>query len=202
MKLYNSPHAPSPRRVRMYAAEKGIPLDLVTVDIAANETGAAAFLALNPLGETPVLELDDGTCLTESIAICRYLDETNPGPDLFGATARERAEVNRWIDRLMFHHYVPVTQVFRHSHAFWAGRIPQVPEFAAVVRTAVLAEFSALDQHLDGRDFIARDTFSMADIVAFVTADFAKVIGIRMGAEWPHLSRWYGVIRARPSAAA
>ncbi len=202
MKLYTSPYAPSPRRVRMYAAEKGIALELVSVDIAQRETQSPAFLAINPAGETPVLELDNGQRLTESIAICRYLDETHAGPDLFGATVEERASVNQWIDRLMFRLYVPMTHVFRHSHAFWAGRIPQVPAYGEVARAQVLAELTALDRHLEQREYVARDSFSMADIVGFVALDFGKVVGIRVRDEWPHLTQWYSAIRSRPSAAA
>lgn len=202
MKLYNSPHAPSPRRVRMYAAEKGIALDLVNIDIRKNETHSPDFLAVNPVGETPVLELPDGRRLTESLAICRYLDETHSGPDLFGASTDERAEINRWIDRLMFRLYVPMTHVFRHTHSFWEGRIPQVPAYGEVARAQVLEELAALDHALEGQDFVARASFSMADIVGFAATDFGKVVGIRVGPEWPNLSRWYGAIKGRPSAAA
>ena len=202
MKLHTSPFAPSPRRVRMYAAEKGIALDLVSVNIADNETQSAEFLEVNPLGETPVLECPDGRRLTESIAICRYLDETHAGPDLWGHDATERYEINRWIDRLMFRLYVPMTHVFRHGHTFWAGRIPQVPAYADVAREQVLTEIAALEGWMQGRDFMARDTFSMADIVGFTTLDFGKVVGIRVGPQWPNLERWYTATRSRPSASA
>ena len=202
MKLYTSPRAPSPRRVRMYAAEKGIELECIDVDIATNETRSADFLAINDIGETPVLELSDGRRLTESLAICRYLDETHVGPDLFGATVDERAEINRWIDRLMFRLYVPTTHVFRHTHAFWKGRIPQVPAYGEVARAQVLEEISALDRALANREWVARSTFSMADIVGFVALDFGKVVGLRVGPEWPEVSRWYDSIRSRPSAKA
>ena len=202
MKLHTSPFAPSPRRVRMYAAEKGIPLELVSVDIGANETQSPDFLRVNPLGETPVLECADGRRLTESLAICRYLDETHAGPDLWGADAAERYEINRWVDRLMFRLYVPMTHVFRHGHTFWAGRIPQVPAYADVAREQVLTEIAALEGWMQGRDFLARSTFSMADIVGFTSIDFGKVVGIRVGPQWPNLERWYAVIRARPSASA
>jgi glutathione S-transferase len=186
----------------MYAAEKGIGLDIVNVDIAANETQSADFLSINPLGETPVLQLDDGRRLTESIAICRYLDETHSGPDLFGSTMDERAEVNQWVDRLMYRLYVPMTHVFRHTHSFWSGRIPQVPAYGEVAREQVAGALNSLDKHLAEREWIARDSFSMADIVGFVATDFGRVVGIRPGTDTPHLSRWYTAVRARPSAAA
>jgi glutathione S-transferase len=202
VKLYTSPYAPSPRRVRMYAAEKGIALEYVSVDIAANETQSADFLAINPLAETPVLELNNGQRLTESMAICRYLDDTHPGPDLFGATVDERAAINQWVDRLLFRLYVPTTHAFRHGHAFWVDRIPQVPAYAEVARAQVLAEWSALDHHLAQRNFIARSQFSMADIVGFVAIDFAKVVGLRVGDDRPHLAKWYQHVRSRASASA
>lgn len=202
MKLYSSRFAPSPRRVRMYAAEKGIALELVEVDIAAGATRAPAYLARNPLGELPTLERDDGTLLTESLAICRWLEDEHPEPRLFGATARERAEVNRWIDRLMFRLYVPTTQVFRNTHPFWAERLRQVPEWGELQRAAVLAEYDALDAWLAGRDYVASERFSMADIVAYTSIDFGKPSGLRVGDSRPALKRWYEAIGARPSARA
>jgi glutathione S-transferase len=202
MKLYTSPHAPSPRRVRMYAAERGITLELIPVNIATDETHADWFLAVNPLGETPVLVRDDGSQLTESLAICRWLEETQPGPDLFGTTAAERAEINQWVDRLMFRLYVPTTHVFRHGHSFWAGRIPQIAAYADVARAAVLAEYAALDKALEQREWLVRDRISMADIVAFTSVDFGKPSNLRVTPELPHLHRWYEAMRLRPSARA
>ena len=186
----------------MYAAEKGIALEYVDISIADQANRSAAFLAVNPLGETPVLEREDGSRVTESLAICRWLEEQQPAPNLFGADAEERLAINGWIDRLMFRLYLPTTAVFRHTHAFWAGRLEQVPAFGEVQRKAVGAEWQALDAALDGREFLARATFSMADIVAFTSVDFAKVVGLRVGAELPALQRWYQAIRARPSALA
>jgi glutathione S-transferase len=202
VKLYTNRYAPSPRRVRMYAAEKGIALELVEVDIAAGANHAPEYLAVNPLGELPTLERDDGTRLSESLAICRWLEEEQPAPDLFGRTPRERAEVNRWIDRLMFRLYVPTTQVFRNSHPFWADRLQQVPQWAQLQRAAVLAEYDALDAWLAGRDYVARDSLSMADIVAYTAIDFGKPSGLRVGDARAALKRWYEAMAARPSARA
>jgi len=202
VKLYSNRHAPSPRRVRMYAAEKGLALELVEVDIAANANRAPDYLALNPTGELPTLERDDGTHLTESLAICRWLEEQQPEPDLFGRSREERAEVNRWIDRLMFRLYVPTTAVFRNSHPFWAERLTQVPAWAEQQRTAVLAEYDALDAWLGGRDWVASERFTMADIVAYTTVDFGRPSGLRVGDARPALKRWYAAVGARPSARA
>ncbi len=202
MKLYTNRFAPSPRRVRMYAAEKGLALELVEVDIAAGENRAPQYLAVNALAEMPTLELDDGTRLTESLAICRWLEELHPDPDLFGRLPRERAAINSWIDRLMFRLYLPTTQVFRNTHAFWATRLKQVPEWGELQRQAVQAEYDALDAALAGRDYLARDSFSMADIVAFTAVDFGKPSGMRVGDSRPALRRWYEAVGARPSARA
>jgi glutathione S-transferase len=200
--LYTSPQAPSPRRVRMYAAEKGIALRTVDISIGDGANRATSFLEINPLGETPVLEREDGARVTESLAICRWLDERHPEPNLFGRDADERLAVNRGIDRLMFRMYIPTVEVFRHTHTFWAGRIEQVPAFGELQRTAVRAEWRDLDAALAGREHVARSAFSMADVVAFTTVDFAKVIGLRVTDELPDLKRWYDSVRARPSAQA
>ena len=202
LKLYTSAFAPSPRRVRMFAAEKSIPLEYIDISIADGANRATGFLEVNPLGETPVLEREDGSRTTESLAICRWLEELHPIPNLFGRDADERLAVNRWIDRLMFRMYVPTTEVFRHTHAFWAGRIEQVPAFGELQRKAVRAEWQDLDAALASRAFVARESFSMADVVAFTTIDFAKVIGMRVSSDLPALQRWYDAARARPSAQA
>ena len=202
MKLYTNRYAPSPRRVRMYAAEKGIALELVEVDIAAQANRAPDYLAVNPFGEVPTLERDDGTRLTESLAICRWLEDEHPEPNLFGRTPRERAEINRWIDRLMFRLYVPTAHVFRNTHPFWADRLQQVPAWGELQRAAVLAEYDALDAWLGNRDWVASDRFTMADVVAYTTVDFGKPSGLRVGTERPALKRWYEAAGARPSARA
>jgi glutathione S-transferase len=202
MKLYSNRFAPSPRRVRIYCAEKGLPLALVEVDIATGQTQGPEYLAVNPLGELPTLVLDDGTRLTESVAICRHLEELHPDPPLFGRSAAERYEVNRWIDRLLVRMYVPTTHVFRHTHAFWKDRVQQVPAWGEQQRAAVLAEYAALDARLADREHVAGGGFSIADIVAFTTLEFGKPSNLRAGPEHPHLLRWYEVVKARPSAKA
>ena len=202
MKLYTNRFAPSPRRVRMYAAEKGIALELVEVDIAADAHRSPEYLAVNPLAELPTLERDDGTRLTESLAICRWLEEAHPEPSLFGRTPDERAEVNRWIDRLLFRLYVPTTAVFRNTHPFWATRLTQVPAWGEVQRAAVLAEYDAREAWLASREWIASDRFTMADIVAYVAIDFGKPSGLRVGDARPALKRWYEAVGSRPSARA
>jgi len=207
MKLYDNAMAPSPRRVRMFIAEKGlesrgVAITRIPVDIAAGDTRDAAFLTVNPLGEVPVLELDDGTRLRESLAICRYLEALHPEPSLFGATPRARADIEAMTLELMFRIYVPTTHAFRHTHKFWQGRVTQVPEYGALAREQVLAEWRRIDALLADREFVAGENFSMADIVAFTTLEFGKPSGIRLQPEQTHLARWHAAIAARPSAKA
>ena len=153
LKLYDNAFAPSPRRVRMFLAEKGLPFETIPVDIAAGDTASADFLAVNPLGELPVLELDDGTRLRESLAICRYLETMQPEPALLGRDPRERAEIESIVLQLMFRVYVPTTHAFRHTHKFWQGRLTQITSYGELARQQVLDEWQRLDDHLGSSRF-------------------------------------------------
>jgi glutathione S-transferase len=202
MKLYSNHFAPSPRRVRMFAAEKHLTPIIVEIDIAKNETRQAEFLAVNPLGETPVLELDDGTRLTESLAICRYLEALQAEPNLLGREPREEAQIEAATLQVMFRLYVRSSAAFQHTHKFWEGRVSQVPAYGELARQQALEEWARWDRILTHREFIAGDRFSNADIVAFTTLEFGKPGGIRLQPEWTALTRWHAAIAARPSAKA
>jgi len=207
MKLYDNEFAPSPRRVRMFIAEKdlagrGVNVERIPIDIAADETRGDAFRAINPLGEVPVLELDDGTRLRESLAICRYLEDRYPEPCLLGSSPLERARIEAATLELMFRVYVPTTHAFRHTHRFWQGRVTQIAEYGILARDQVLTEWQRIDQLLADRPFMAGDTFSYADIVAFTTLEFGKPSGIRLQPKQADLGRWHAAIAARPSAKA
>jgi glutathione S-transferase len=202
LKLYDNAFAPSPRRVRMFLAEKGIEIPREAIDIAAGENLRAPFLAVNPLGEVPVLELDDGTRITESLAICRYFEALHPEPCLMGRTPLERARIEALALQLMFRIYVPSTHAFRHTHRFWADKVRQVPEYGALAREQVLAEWQGFDAHFAEHRFVAGDEFSYADIVAFTTLEFGKPSGIRVQPSQGYLARWHAEIAARPSAKA
>jgi glutathione S-transferase len=134
--------------------------------------------------------------------MCRWLEEEHPEPNLFGRTVRERADINAWIDRLMFRLYVPTANAFQHTHPYWATRLEQNPAWGESSRASVRAEYARLDAELAGREFVARDTFSMADIVLFTTIDFGKPSKLRLGDSEAGLRRWYEAIGARPSARA
>jgi glutathione S-transferase len=139
----------------MFLAEKGLPFERVEVDIAAGATGQADFLAINPLGEVPVLELDDGTRLTESLAICRYLESLHPQPPLLGTSPLEQARIESMVLSVMFRLYVPTTHAFRHTHKFWQGRLTQIPSYGELARQQVLDEWQRLDAHLGSSSFMA-----------------------------------------------
>jgi glutathione S-transferase len=203
MKLYDGGRAPNPRRVRMFLAEKGLEIPLVAVDMGKLEHLGDDFARLNPLKQLPVLELDDGTILTETMAICRYFEELHPEPALFGRGALGKATVEMWQRRVEFHLMGTVQAVFRHSHpAMKEMEVPQVPEWAEANRPRVRRFLEILDRELAGRPFIAGDQFSVADITGFIAVQFMKPARIELPAELTHVGRWYNEIAARPSASA
>jgi glutathione S-transferase len=202
MKIYDSQTAPNPRRVRIFLAEKGVAVPYEQVDIVKADNRSAAFRAKNPLGTLPVLELDDGTCIAESVAICRYFEELHPDPPLMGTDARDRALVEMWQRRMELEVFGPITQVFRNTHPFFAGRIPQVAEWGEVCRKAAEARLAWLDGVLAEREFIAGARYTIADITALCGIDFGRVSKIRIQPEQTHLARWHAAVSARPSAKA
>jgi len=202
MKLYDSAFAPNPRRVRIFLAEKGIEVPTVQVDIGKAENRRPEFLAKNPRGGVPVLELDDGTYLAESVAICRYFEEIQPEPALMGTDARDRAVVEMWNRRMEYEIALPVMQSFRNTHDFFKGRIPQVPEYGKVCKSWAIQRFEWLDAELAGREFVAGDRYTIADITAQVGIDFGRTTDIRIQPEQKNLQRWYEAVSSRPSAKA
>jgi glutathione S-transferase len=202
MKIYDSDTAPNPRRVRIFLAEKGVAVPYEQVDITKADNRSPAFRARNPLGTLPVLELDDGTYIAESVAICRYFEELHPDPPLMGTDARDRAIVEMWQRRMELEIFGPITQVFRNTHPFFAGRIPQVPEWGEVCRKAAEARLTWLDSVLAEREFIAGARYTIADITALCGIDFGRVSKIRIQPEQTHLARWHAAVSTRPSAKA
>lgn len=202
MQLYDSKMAPNPRRVRIFLAEKGIEVPTVQVDLARAENRSPAYLAKNPMGGVPVLELDDGTCIAETVAICRYFERTQPEPPLMGVGAKGEAVVEMWQRRMEFEVALPIMQVFRNTHPFFQGRIPQVAEYGEVCRAQALKRLAWLDGELAGRPFVAGDAYTIADITALCGVDFGRPTGIRIAPEWKHLQRWHEAVSARPSAKA
>ncbi len=203
MKLYDGGRVPNARRVRIFLAEKNIAVPTEPVDLGRNDHKTEAFSALNPLQRVPVLVLDDGTVLTESIAICRYFEEMHPAPALFGEGARGRALVEMWQRRLEFELYLPVAYAFRHLHPAMATyEVPQVAEWGETNRVRALAYLAQLDADLGDRPFICGDTFSVADITGLVALDFLKAARIAMPESLSNVRRWHQALAARPGAQA
>jgi glutathione S-transferase len=203
MLLYHDTRAPNPRRVRVFLAEKGVAYDTIEVSIAAAAHQTPEFRKKNPLALLPVLELADGKILRESMAISRYVEELYPEPNLCGADAWERAQIEQWNRHAELELLWPITHVFRNTHAFWAGRIKQVPEFAEVMREQVANRFDWLDGELANRPFFAGERYTVADITAMCAIDFGKVSNIRINAEThPNLAAWHKRISDRPSSKA
>ena len=202
MKLYDSRTAPNPRRVRIFLAEKGISVPVEEVDIVSAQNRSPEFRAKNAMGTLPVLELDDGTTIAESVAICRYFEELQPEPPLLGTDAKDRALVEMWQRRMEYEVFLPITQVFRNGHAFFKGRIPQVPEYGEVCRKHAEQRLEWLDGVLADRPFIAGERYTIADITALCAIDFGRVSNIRVTPEQPNLARWHAAVSSRPSAKA
>ena len=202
MKLYDSTMAPNPRRVRIFLAEKGISVPTVQVDLGKAESRQPEFLKKNPMGGVPVLELDDGRFLTESVAICRFFEERRPQPPLFGVDATDRAFVEMWNRRMESEIFTRVAGTFQNTHEFFKGRIPQVPEYGEVCRKHALMRMTWLDGELASREFVAGDRFTVADITALCGIDFGRAAGIRMDPAWKNLQRWHEAVSSRPSAKA
>ncbi len=202
MKLFDSKMAPNPRRVRIFLAEKGIQIADEQVDLAKAQNRTPEFLKINPYGGVPVLQLDDGTNLAESVAVCRYFEETHPEPRLMGVDARDKALVEMWQRRMELNLLAMAAGVFRNTSDFFKGRIPQVPEYGEVCRQAAERAFGMVDSFLASSKFIAGDRYTIADITALVAIDFAKLVKLRITPEQKNLARWYETVSSRPSAKA
>jgi glutathione S-transferase len=203
MLLYHDLRAPNPRRVRIFLAEKGVAYDTIEVSIAASEHQTPEFRKKNPLALLPVLELADGKILRESMAICRYIEELYPEPNLFGADPWERAQIEQWNRHAELELLRPIMQVFRNTHAFWQGRIKQSPEFGEIMRELVVDRLDWFEGELARRPYFAGPRFTVADITALCAIDFGRVSNLRLKAEThPQLIAWHTRVSARPSAVA
>jgi glutathione S-transferase len=203
MKLFDGGKAPNPRRVRIFLAEKGIAVPLVPIDMNAMEHREEAVASRNPLRRLPVLELDDGTIITESIAICRYFEELHPEPALFGRGPLGKAIVEMWQRRMELNLMMAVGQAFRHIHpAMKEWEKPQLPEWGEANKPKALEFLHLLDGELAGREFVAGDDYSVADITGMIAVDFMKPARIQVPDELDNVMRWYRAVAARPSAAA
>ena len=202
MKLYDLPSAPNPRRERIFVAEKGLDLPTDPVDVRAGANRTPEFLARNPFGGLlPVLELDDGSCISESVAICRYLEGMNPEPPLLGVDAHDSAIVEMWNRRMEWELFRNVGDSFRHSAPFFANRYVQSAE-AQDARRLLLERLPWLDVALAGRPFVAGDRFTIAGITAWVSTDLGIPSAFEIPSELEPLSRWFEEVTRRPSTRA
>ncbi|MDP3749680.1 MAG: glutathione S-transferase family protein [Phenylobacterium sp.] len=203
MILYGAPMpAPNPFRVRMFLAEKGIDLPETKVDMFKREHKSPEFRAKNSMGQIPTLELDDGTCISETVAICRYFEETNPTPPLFGTSAVEKALVDQWVRRVEFAVMMPVGSFWRHAHPRTAALLTQYKDFGESNKETYKGAQKYLNRELEGREFLVGDSLTMADICLLSTVDFAEWIGLPVEEEFTNLVAWRARMKTRPSASA
>jgi glutathione S-transferase len=202
LKLYNYAGAPNPRRVRIFAAEKGIELSLEEVDILSGQSRTPEFLAKNSSGAVPVLELDDGSYLSESVAICRYLEGLQPEPNLLGRDLSEQVEIERWNRRIELELFAPIARTIQNTNPIFQRR-KQFPEYGEAQRAVVYQRLERMDHELDGHKFIASDRFTIADITALVAIDIGgRLADIQIAPSLAHLTRWHETVSKRASAKA
>jgi glutathione S-transferase len=204
MKLYNS-GGPNPRMVRMFMAEKGIEIPKVEVDLRGGENRREPYLKVNPAGQTPALELDDGTVLAEITAICEYLDEVKKDtPSLIGDTAEERAKTRMWTRRIDLNIAEPALNGFRFAEGFkmFENRVRCIPQAADELKATARDKLAWLENQLGAKPYIAGSRFTMADILLFAMLDFLKAVGQGLDPANKNLTTWFERMKARPSAAA
>ena len=203
MKLHEAATAPNCRRVRIFLAEKGIEVPVVPVDLGQAENRQEPFRQKNPMGRVPVLELDDGTFIAESVAICRYFEQLQPEPVLMGGgDPEEAARIEMWQRRMELEIALPIMQVFRNTHPYFADRIDQYRDYGEGQRSHATKRLEWLDRELADREFVAGDAYSIADITAQIGIDFGRVTKFKVTEETPNLLRWHQAVSARPSAKA
>ena len=208
MIFYDCATAPSPRRARIFLAEKGLTPETREISLTKAEQLSPDFLAINPGATVPVLVTDTGLALTENIAIAAYLEAVHPEPPLMGQTPEQKAEILMWNARTEAQLGMAVAEALRNGNPHMKNRalpgpddFEQIPALAERGLARIALFFDRLDAHLDGRDFVATDRFTLADITAYVFVDFARVVKVRVDDTRPNLKRWYDAMAARPSAA-
>jgi glutathione S-transferase len=203
MELIDGGRAPSPRRVRIFLAEKRIDVPRRQIDFANLEQFSEAFTLLNPMQRVPVLILDDGTPISETMAICRYFEALHPEPNLLGRDAREIATVEMWNRRVELNFYGAVSSAFRHlSPAMGVSEKPQIAEWGEANKAKALAFLAVLDRELATRPYVACDRYTVADITTLATVDFMRAPKIELPTDMKNVRRWHAEVSARPSAKA
>jgi len=203
MKFYNS-IGPNPHVVRMFMAEKGVKIPFVEVDLMKGENRKEPYLAVNPHGQLPALELDDGAYISEITAICEYIEDTHPAPALIGSNAKERAECRMWTRRVDLNVCEPLANGFRYSQGLplFKDRIVTVPEAADGLKTVARDRLKWVDGQVGGREYLCGSRFTLADILLYCFLDFGKQVGQPLDPENKNLTAWFERVKARPSAKA
>lgn len=202
MKIYETRTAPNPRRVRMFLAEKGVDMEYVQLDLQKGENLTAEMRAKNPLGKVPILELDDGTCIAESDAICTYFENTVPEPALMGTDAKSKAVISMWQSQVEMALLLQVGMCFQHSTGYFKDRMVPVAEYGKQAGINAAKYLNILERRLELNTYIAGEDFSIADITALCAIDFARVVDIRLSDKHTNIRRWYDLVNQRPSAKA
>tara|TARA_R110001592_G_scaffold178865_1_gene420131 strand:- start:106 stop:717 length:612 start_codon:yes stop_codon:yes gene_type:complete len=203
MKIYEMKIAPNPRRVRIFLAEKHITnIEFIELDLQKGENLTQEFKQKNPFGKVPVLELEDGTCINETVAICRYFEEIYAENPLMGSTPLEKAHIETWQRWVEFYFLMPTGMCFQHSSGYFKDRMTPIKEWGDECRNHVSKFMAFLNKHLETNTFLIGDKFSIADITALCTMDFNKVNQISISEDQPHLKRWHKEVSSRPSSKA
>ncbi len=209
MKLYDCQMAPNPRRVRVFLAEKGVDIPKTEVSIIEGENLKPEYLAVNPRGLLPTLELDDGNRIDETVAICRYIEETQPEPNLMGRDALEKAQIESWQRHMEFDGLNPTGEMFRNSFDPFKNRglpglenVQAIPELAARGKAGVERFYERLEQRLSQSTYIAGERYTIADITALCVVDFASFAKMGIPEANTNTKRWHADVSARPSAKA
>jgi glutathione S-transferase len=200
MKLYDTKTAPSPRRVRIFLAEKNLPVECVQIDLQQGENISSKMRAKNPVGKIPILELEDGTCISEGASICLYFEELYPEINLLGRNALEKATIDMWHRQVELYFFGQVGMCFQHTTGYFKDRMTPVKEYGEVAGKNAESFLGVLENRLSEKKFIAADRFTIADITALCAVDFARVVNIKITDEQPNLKRWYEEVSSRPSA--
>ena len=203
MKLYNSV-GPNPKVVRMFMAELGLSMEMVEVDLMGAENRTDAYLAVNPAGQCPALEKDDGNFITEITAICEYLDDCQGNTDLIGSNADDRAETRMWTRRVDLNIVEPLTNGFRFSEglALFKDRVRTMPDAAADLKTLAQERLTWLDGLLDNKNYLCGDRFTLADVLLFCFLEFGGQVGQPLDSSNGNIVTWFERVKSRPSASA
>ncbi|MAM88488.1 MAG: glutathione S-transferase [unclassified Hahellaceae] len=203
MLIYEMKIAPSPRRVRIFLAEKGISnIEYKEINLQTGENRTPEFRAISPFGLVPVLELDDGTHIAETLAICRYFEELQPEPPLYGRNPKEKALVEQWNRFVELNFFMPTGMCFQHTSSYFAKFKTQVPAWGELCRKGVHDFIERMEKHFADNEYLVGDYYSIADISAYCALDFSKVNDIRLGEQHVNTRRWHEAMKSRASAKA